>query len=113
MNPALQIIEQARALGIELSVSGDNLHYKAQPGTLTLELKRGLKEYKAAIILILSLPAPARPGEELATLRREIGDMARAEEAQWIHSNELDPAWPPSAKVYKRLHRKDETLWLA
>jgi hypothetical protein len=54
---------------------------------------------------ILSLPIPLS-GEELADLRREIGKMVRAEEAQWEHSNELDPAWPPSANVYKRLYRK-------
>src|SRR5438128_8698831 len=46
---------------------------------------------------ILSLPI-SLSGKELANLRREIGEMVRAEEAQWEHSDELDPAWPSSAK---------------
>ena len=55
---------------------------------------------------IASLPPPCRPGEEVEQLRREIGEMVRAEEEQWEHSKELDPNWPPSAKVYKRIRRK-------
>src|SRR5260370_41495102 len=52
------------------------------------------------------LPTPAQPGEELRKLRQEIGEMVRAEAEQWVYSDELDPDWPPSAKVYKRLYRK-------
>jgi hypothetical protein len=53
--------------------------------------------------------APPQSDEE--QLRREIGELARAEEEKWELSDELDPAWPPSAKVYKRIRRKELPLW--
>jgi len=50
---------------------------------------------------------PARPVIDVAALRTEIGQLARAEDARWEYSNELDPRWPLSAKVYKRLRLKE------
>jgi DNA primase len=62
----------------------------------------------AALIAVFASEI-ARAGCELEQLRHEIGELVRAEEEQWELSDELDPAWPPSAGVRKRLRRKAVT----
>lgn len=53
----------------------------------------------------------AQPGAELEALRAEIGRLAREEADRWEYSTpEWDPRWPPSAKVYKRIRLKADTL---
>ena len=77
MNTAYETIKAAQALGIELTANGEQLHFKAPAGVMTLELKRALRTHKADILYLLALPEPAQPGEEVEQLRREIGEMVR------------------------------------
>jgi hypothetical protein len=74
---AYETLKAAQALGIELTANDEQLHIKAPAGVMTLQLQRALKEHKADILHILSLPEPAQPGEELEQLRRKIGEMVR------------------------------------
>lgn len=94
---ASSLISQIATLGIRLSVTPDKgLKINAPKGALTLELKRDLAVHKDALIAML----------EVEPRRKEIGRLVREEAAQWEYSTDLDPAWPPSAKVYQRLQRK-------
>jgi hypothetical protein len=77
MNTASETLKVAQAFGIEVTPNGDKLHIKAPAGVMTLELKRALKEHKEDILFLLSLPEPAKPGEEVEQLRRKIGKMVR------------------------------------
>ena len=107
------LLDELQALGVVLTVAGDKLSYKAPKDAMTPALRAALKEHKATVIDLLTLPTPACPGPELEALRKEIGELARAEEAMWELSDELDPNWPPSSGVRKRIRRKEAPLWRA
>ncbi len=77
MITAYETMLECQDLGILLNVEDEQLCIKAPKGSLTLELKYALKEHKADILYILSLPEPAKPGSEVEALRREIGEMLR------------------------------------
>ena len=70
-----KLIEQVQGLDLTLSVNNGDL--LCTDGDLPAELAQALQENKEWVIIILSLPTPARPGEELEQLRREIGEMVR------------------------------------
>jgi hypothetical protein len=110
MNSA-ELLAHLQHLGVELTLDDGRLNIHAPKGVLTLDLKRALKEQKSAIINLLMLPEPAQPGTEVEQLRREIGEMARAQESQWELSDELDPRWPPSLGIRNRLRPKEIPLW--
>ena len=50
---AVQVLEEARALGIVLAGSGGRLRYEAPAGRLTQELRQALVAHKAAILDLL------------------------------------------------------------
>lgn len=105
------LLNDLQSLGVVLTVTGNKLSYKAPKDTFTPELKAALKEHKAEMMLLLALPTPASPGEELEQLRHAIAEQALAEEAHWELSDELDPRWPPSLGIRKRLSTKEVELW--
>jgi len=70
-----KLIEQAQSLGLELSVKDGDL--LCTGGNIPTELAQALQDNKEWIIIILSLPTPAKPGEELEQLRREIGEIVQ------------------------------------
>ncbi len=78
---------------------------------MTLELKRALKAHKADTLYLLALPEHAKLGAEVKQPRCKIGEMAHTEEEQWELSESLDPRWPPSMGVDKRISRKETSLW--
>lgn len=58
---AAELLAQARALGVTLSAGvGGKLRYEAPAGLLTPELRQGLAEHKAAILVLLQAEAEAR-----------------------------------------------------
>jgi len=93
-----------------------NIREWVASGIVEYEAIQASKQFVAAPIVVappVSEPAyvpvePDRPVFDVAALRAEIGRMVREEEARWEYSTtELDPRWPPSAKVYKRLRLKE------
>lgn len=94
-----ELLTQVSTLGISLVLTPDNgLKINAPKGTLTLELKRDLATHKDALIAML----------QVEPRRKEIARLVLEESLEWEYSKELDPRWPPSKKIYKRLQRKDE-----
>lgn len=78
--PLAQFLSEIQALGIRLATTSDgDLKINAPKGVLTLDLQRLLKEHKADILYLLSLPEPTAPGEETEQNRRKIGEMVRAQ----------------------------------
>jgi len=73
-----KLIEQAQGLGLTLSVNNGDLLCTGDD--VPAELAQTLQDNKEWVIIILSLPTPAKPGEELEQLRREIGEMARKQQ---------------------------------
>lgn len=79
MSTANETLLQAQSLGISITAENGQLHIEAPAGVLTLQLQRDLKEHKADILYLLSLPEPAQPGAEVEALRRKIGEMVKAQ----------------------------------
>ena len=77
MITAYETLLEAKGLGITVIANGDHLDIEAPAGVMTLELMRSLKDHKAEILYLLTLPEPAQPGVEVTQLRRKIGEMVR------------------------------------
>ncbi len=77
MMTAYETLLKAQSLGIAITAENGHLQLEAPVGKMTLELMRSLKEHKEDILFLLSLPEPAKPGEEVEQLRCKIGEMVR------------------------------------
>ncbi|MGH8258231.1 MAG: condensation domain-containing protein, partial [Steroidobacteraceae bacterium] len=69
MQKIADLVDSLSREGIHLSVESGQVHYRAQPGTLTPERMAQLRSHKAQIVEYLQLTTPGRPAPALR--RRE------------------------------------------
>jgi hypothetical protein len=77
---AIQLIRQCRDAGIRLQARGDHLHVEAPAGTLTLELRQALTDYKADLLALHAIRARLLDIARTLGIPRDVVDALAAEE---------------------------------
>ena len=88
MSDAVVLLREIEGSGVELSVAGDTLRWRAPPGAMTAEMKARLKAHKGAVIEFL---ARARRDSERDT-EQNAADAPASGRTPDTKSKEWDPA---------------------
>jgi hypothetical protein len=76
MMTSKELFANLKKHGVELSLDGENLRYRAPKGVLTSELRQSLTEQKQAILTLLSQPSPIGAAPTVLDERMDFEERA-------------------------------------
>lgn len=78
MRTATEILTELKNLGVDLSVDGSDLRWRAPRGVMRPDLQQSLAEKKAAIMaMLLELPKPKDAAAAQEQLSDDVGSLVR------------------------------------
>ena len=87
---AAQVLEQARAVGIVLSVAGGKLRYRGPREALTADLLEQLRAHKADLLQALAARAPVNLDEVLAAACEGVAGITPAQFRSLLSPEDLE-----------------------